>query len=119
MSSRRERQKNLYRQVDLVSPQRLQRVGRVVANDQTTRFSGHVRTISPRTWKIICIIIVVLLVLLFLTPKPQVPPGQDVQGASTSLEPISLNTVKTTIPPINPVQDNGSGKTFFEALKAK
>lgn len=118
MSSRSERQKKLYRPVEPVIPSR-QHIFKGPVIGQGSRLSGQVRTISPRTWKVVAIAIIVLLILFLTSPKPPIPPGQDVKGASSSLAPINLNTVRGSIPPVNPVQNGDFGKTLKDKLNLK
>lgn len=120
MSSRSERQKKIYRPVESVIPSRQQRIVKAQVIDRDSRSSGQVRTISQRMLKIIVIAVVILLVLWLTAPKPPALPGGKAQDMSTqTLKPVDLNSVKTTIPPVNTSAESVLGDSFKEKLNLK
>ncbi len=119
MSTRRERQRKLYQSVRTVISQKPQRVPHDGGSDRSSRQNVQMRTISGRTLKIVAIVLIVLLLLFLISPKPATPPGQSVQGANTSLSPIDLKNIQTSIPPVNGIQGENFGKTLKDTLEGK
>lgn len=118
MSSRSERRKKLY-----TTPAPV--LGKTNSSDfvknravspQSER-SGQMRTISPRMVKLIIIALIILVVLFMTTPQPPAPPGGVTKGVSDlQSKPLELNSVKTTIPP---VQSTSSSNVLGETIKNK
>jgi hypothetical protein len=110
MSSRRERQRKINQPTPIKDRQiavkpRSERRANTVRLDSNqpympSRASGSVRTISPKTWKLIFLIVIVLLILLFLSPKPPTPPGDGGSSTTQSLSPLDLKSTQVSIPPI-------------------
>ena len=115
MSSRSERRKKLY-----ATPKPVLRIKSSVdfATERSVPSqSGQMRTLSPRMIKLIIIALVLIVLLLVTSPKPPAPPGGVTAGVSDmQLNSLDLNSVKTTIPP---VQSTTSTSVLGETIKEK
>lgn len=121
MSSRRERRK---RQFQEPKPHAVVnadfKAKKDAVADRSVR-SAEVRTMSPRTLKFVIIALVILVVLWLTAPKPPALPGgqNQIPGATTQevLKPIDLNTIQTTIPPVNTSTGSALGESLKERMK--
>lgn len=82
-----------------------------------SRSAAAIRTISPRALKICIVSVIVLAILFFLSPKPPTPPGPNVKGASSTLQPIDLDSdIQTSFPSGTGTQGGELGNTLKDKL---